>query len=198
MVTPKHRTASTTRKTSETVVTVNLNIDGKGDSSINTDNTFLNHLITSFSKHSLVDITIDANSKDGIAHHLIEDIAITLGDTINKALDDRNAITRFGNKSAPMDESLAVASVDLIKRQFCAVSLGIQGSSIEGVSRQDLEHFFDSLLKSMTCCAHITVTCGDNDHHRVEAAIKALALAFREAVSHDTRRVGPPSSKGTM
>lgn len=192
------RTATKTRETSETKVTVEVNIDGCGNATINTENQFLNHIIESFSKHSLLDVTIDASSKDGIAHHLAEDIAITLGETISEALAERNAIRRFGTKTAPMDESLAEATLDLIKRQFYSVSLGIRGDMIEGVPREDLEHFVESLLKSMSCCAHITVTRGTNDHHRLEAAIKALALAFREAVEFDSRRTGPPSSKGTM
>ncbi len=192
------RTATRTRETSETRVTAEVDIDGRGNAAVNTGNQFLNHIIESFSKHSLLDVTVDAVSKDGIAHHLAEDIAITLGETVSEALAERNAIRRFGTKTAPMDESLAEATLDLIKRQYCSASLGIRGDVVEGVPREDLEHFVESLLKSMSCCAHITVTRGTNDHHRLEAAIKALALAFREAAEPDPRRTGPPSSKGTM
>lgn len=192
------RTATGTRETSETKVSIEVNIDGSGSATVNTANQFLNHMIESFSKHSLLDVSVDAVSKDGIAHHLAEDIAITLGETISKALAERDGIRRFGTKTAPMDESLAEATLDLIKRQHCSASLGIRGDTIEGVPREDLEHFVESLLKSMSCCAHITVTRGTNDHHRLEAAIKALALSFREAAELDPRRTGPPSSKGTM
>lgn len=192
------RTASRTRETSETQISVEVNIDGCGSASVNTGNKFLDHMIGSFSKHSLLDITIKAESKDGIAHHLTEDVAITLGETIDEALAERDAIRRFGTKTAPMDESLAEATLDLVKRQYSSVDLGLQGSAIEGMPREDLEHFVESLLKSTNCCAHITVRRGTNDHHKLEAAIKALALALREAAEPDTQRTGPPSSKGTM
>lgn len=196
MATP--RTADRTRETSETKVTVKVDVDGSGIAKASTGNQFLNHIIESFSKHSLLNITIDASSKDGIAHHLAEDTAITLGEAISEALAERNAIRRFGSRTAPMDEALADAVLDLVKRQFSYVSLGIRGDTIEGVPREDLEHFVESLLKSMSCCAHVTVTRGTNDHHRLEAAVKALALALRDAAEPDPRRTGPPSSKGAM
>ena len=198
MDTISSRKATKTRKTSETDITITLDINGTGVSKINTKNAFLNHLIASFSKHSLIDITIIATSLDDIAHHLTEDVAITLGQTINEALGNRNNITRFANTSVPMDESLASTSLDLVKRQYSAITLGITGDMVEGVPSEDLDHFFSSLVNAINCCVHITVASGKNDHHKVESAIKSLALAFRIASEPDSRRMGPPSSKGMM
>ena len=195
---PQQRTAEKKRSTSETVITARVDIDGRGDSSVNMGSAFLNHMVGSFAKHSMIDIDLEASSQDGIAHHLTEDSAIVLGEALDAALGDRNSIARFGGASAPMDDSVAEATVDLVRRQFCAVSLGVSGAAVEGVPREDIEHFFGSLLKSVSCCAHLTVTRGENDHHRVEAAVKALALAVRQAAERDPRREGPPSSKGRM
>lgn len=192
------RTAGRERKTSETELSVTVNIDGSGEADVGTGSAFLDHLVASFAKHSMVDVRIAASSRDGIAHHLTEDTAIALGEAIDAALGERSGIARFGSASAPMDEALASASVDLVRRQYSHVSLGLAGSAVEGMPREDLEHFFGSLLKSMACCAHVDVTRGSNDHHRAEAAIKSLALSFRHAAAQDARRTGPPSSKGAM
>lgn len=192
------RTASRERKTSETEVSVEVNIDGAGDADVRTGGAFLDHLVASFSKHSMVDVRLAASSLDGIAHHLTEDTAIALGEAIDAALGERSGIARFGSASAPMDEALASSAVDLVRRQHSHVSLGLGGADVEGMPREDLEHFFGSLLKSMACCAHVDVVRGSNDHHRAEAAIKSLALSLRHAAARDARRDGPPSSKGAM
>lgn len=192
------RRATRERRTSETEIGVTVNIDGAGEADVGTGGAFLDHLVSSFAKHSMVDVRLKASSRDGIAHHLTEDTAIALGEALDEALGDRSGIARFGSASAPMDEALASASVDLVRRQHSHVSLGLAGDSVEGMPREDLEHFFGSLLKSMACCAHIDVLRGSNDHHRAEAAVKSLALSFRRASEPDARRTGPPSSKGMM
>jgi imidazoleglycerol-phosphate dehydratase len=97
-----------------------------------------------------------------------------------------------------MDESLAEASIDLIKRPFWKLILSIKRNKIEDISKEDLEHFFQSLLQNLNCCIHLTVKYGDNDHHKAEAAIKSLAVAFRLAWSHDKKQKGIPSTKGSM
>lgn len=192
------RTADRERRTSETEISARVNIDGTGEADVRTGGAFLDHLVASFAKHSMVDVRLEASSLDGIAHHLTEDTAIALGEAIDAALGDRSGIARFGSASAPMDEALASATVDLVRRQYSRVSLGLKGGSVEGMPREDLEHFFGSLLKSMACCAHVDVARGSNDHHRAEAAVKSLALSFRQAAGRDARRTGPPSSKGAM
>jgi len=192
------RKASINRNTKETSVQVSVNIDGFGKTNIKTGINFLDHLIVSFGKHGMMDLKINAKSNDGIEHHLIEDTAITLGQAIDKAMGSRIGITRFSYASVPMDESLAEASIDLIKRPFWKSILLIKRSKIEDVSKEDLEHFFQSLLQNLNSCIHLAVKYGDNDHHKVEAAIKSLAVAFRNASIIDKKQKGIPSTKGSM
>ena len=192
------RKAKIKRETKETSVSVSLNIDGSGKTSINTGISFLDHLITSFGKHAMIDLSVSAKSKDKIEHHLIEDTAIAIGSTIDKALGNRKGIRRFSDASVPMDESLAQTSLDLVKRPYSKVTLVIKRSKIEGISKEDIEHFFQSLTQNLNSCIHVTVQYGDNDHHKIEAAIKSLALALRNASSNDKRQKGIPSTKGAM
>ncbi|MFB5624605.1 MAG: imidazoleglycerol-phosphate dehydratase [Nitrosopumilus sp.] len=192
------RKASIKRNTKETSVNVSVNLDGTGKTSIKTGINFLDHLIVSFGTHGMIDLKVDAKSNDGIEHHLIEDTAITIGQTIDKALSTRSGITRFSYASVPMDESLAEASIDLVKRPFSKLTLSIKRNKIEDVSKEDLEHFFQSLLQNLNSCIHLTVKYGDNDHHKVEAAIKSLAVSLRIASSYDKKQKGIPSTKGSM
>jgi imidazoleglycerol-phosphate dehydratase len=192
------RKASIKRNTKETSVSVSVNLDGSGKTSIKTGINFLDHLIISFGKHGMMDLKVDAKSNDGIEHHLIEDTAITMGQAIDKALGSRSGITRFSYASVPMDESLAEASIDLVKRPFWKLTLSLKRNKIEDVSKEDLEHFFQSLLQNLNSCIHLTVKYGDNDHHKVEAAIKSLAVALRYASSLDKKQKGIPSTKGSM
>ena len=192
------RKASLNRSTKETTISVSVNIDGKGNTSIKTGINFVDHLITSFGKHGMMDLKVNAKSNDGIEHHLIEDTAITIGQAIDKALGSRSGITRFSYASVPMDESLAEASIDLVKRPYSKLTLSIKRSKIENVSKEDLEHFFQSLLQNLNSCIHLTVKYGDNDHHKVEAAIKSMAVAIRNAASNDPKQKGIPSTKGAM
>jgi imidazoleglycerol-phosphate dehydratase len=192
------RKSSVNRSTKETSVSVSVNLDGTGKTTIQTGINFLDHLITSFGKHGMMDLKVTAKSNDKIEHHLIEDTAITMGLAIDKALGTRSGITRFSYASVPMDESLAEASIDLVKRPFWKLVLPIKRNTIEDISKEDLEHFFQSLLQNMNSCIHLTVKYGDNDHHKVESAIKSLAVAFREASSYDKKQKGIPSTKGSM
>ena len=198
MVVKKKRSSKIKRETGETSVSVSVDLDGAGETSVSTGVNFVDHLITAFGKHAMLDLTIQAKSKDGIVHHLIEDAAITIGNAIDEALGDRAGVTRFSYASVPMDESLAEASVDLVKRPFYKLALSIQRTKIEDVSTEDLEHFFQSLLQNLNSCIHLTVKYGDNDHHKIEAAMKSLAVAFRIACSKDSKQKGIPSTKGAM
>ena len=192
------RKASIKRNTKETSIQVTVNLDGMGKTNINTGIKFLDHLIVSFGKHGMMDLKVDAKSNDGIEHHLIEDTAISIGLAIDKALGNRSGIVRFSYASVPMDESLAEASVDLVKRPYCKLTLLIKRNKIEDMSKEDLEHFFQSLLQNLNSCIHLTVKYGENDHHKVEAAIKSLAVAFRSSASIDKKQKGIPSTKGSM
>ncbi|MFB5609530.1 MAG: imidazoleglycerol-phosphate dehydratase HisB [Nitrosarchaeum sp.] len=194
----KQRKSSVNRNTKETSVNVSVNLDGTGKTTIQTGINFLDHLITAFGKHGMMDLKVSAKSNDKIEHHLIEDTAITMGLAIDKALGTRSGITRFSYASVPMDESLAEASIDLVKRPYWKLVLSIKRNTIEGISKEDLEHFFQSLLQNLNSCIHLTVKYGDNDHHKVEAAIKSLAVAFRNASSYDKKQKGIPSTKGSM
>ena len=186
------------RETKETSVSVGLDLDGSGKTSVTTGISFLDHLITSFGKHAMLDLTVNAKSKDKIEHHLIEDTAIAIGTSIDNALGSRAGITRFSYASVPMDESLAEASLDLVKRPYSKITLMIKRNSIEGISKEDTEHFFQSLTQNLNSCVHVTVKYGDNDHHKIESAIKSLAVAVRNASLKDKKQRGIPSTKGAM
>lgn len=192
------RTASVERTTHETSVKIDVNIDGSGQTNVSTGLSFIDHLITSLGKHSMLDIELKAISKDGIMHHLIEDVSIALSTAIDKALSGRLQITRFGYALVPMDDCLSYAAIDLVKRQFHNIQLKLTRDTIEEIPKEDLEHFVLSLAQNLNACTHVVVQYGDNDHHKVESAIKAFAVAMRMAVSVDKKRVGTPSTKGAM
>jgi imidazoleglycerol-phosphate dehydratase len=190
------RTEEVYRKTRETEVTVKVNLDGEGKADVNTSVSFLDHLIASFATHSLIDVT--AKVKGDLKHHAIEDLAICLGEALNKALGTRDGITRFGYAAAPMDCSLAFAAVDLVKRPYFKIDLKLRGKKVEDMATEDIVHFFESFATSLAANVHVFTQYGSNDHHKAEAAIKALALSLRQAIAMDPRRKGVPSSKGVI
>ncbi len=192
------RKARIERVTKETAVTVQVNLDGRGNTSIRTGLSFIDHLITSIGKHAMIDITLSGKSSDGIVHHLAEDVAIALAQAIDMALGERTRVRRFGYALIPMDEAAAYVTIDLVKRQYQNVQLKLTRDSIEGMPREDVEHFCRSLAQNLNACTHIVVHYGENDHHKVEAALKAFAVALRMAVEIDARRKGLPSTKGAM
>ncbi len=192
------RKAKIQRVTKETAVTVQVNLDGRGITNIRTGLSFIDHLITSIGKHGMIDITLSGRSSDGIVHHLAEDVAIALAQAIDKALGERARVKRFGYALIPMDEAAAYVTIDLVKRQYQNVQLKLTRDSIEGMPREDVEHFCRSLTQNLNACTHIVVHYGDNDHHKVEAALKAFAVALRMAVEIDAKRKGLPSTKGAM
>jgi imidazoleglycerol-phosphate dehydratase len=194
----KSRIGRIVRKTKETEVSVTVNLDGKGKISVKTGLPFLDHLVISLAKHAMFDLKLNATSKDGIDHHLVEDTAIALGNAMDESLGNRAGIVRFGYATVPMDESLAEASLDLVKRQYHKIELSIVRNQIEGISKEDLEHFFRSLAQSLNSCIHLSVKYGENDHHKIEAATKAFAVAWRAAASLDKKQRGMPSTKGVM
>lgn len=184
------------RKTRETEVTVKVDLDGEGKIEAETGIGFFDHLLTSFATHSLIDIT--AKVKGDLKHHKIEDLAIGLGEALNKALGNREGITRFGYAAVPMDCSLAFAAVDLVKRSYAKVDLKLRGKKIEDMPTEDIYHFLETLTAALSANVHVWVEYGSNDHHKAEAAFKALALSLKQAVALDPRRKGVPSSKGVI
>jgi imidazoleglycerol-phosphate dehydratase len=194
----KLRTASLSRSTSETTITLKINLDGEGNAQISSGMKFLDHLITIFCKYSLVDIEADVKSNDSIIHHLIEDIAICIGQGLDKALGNRARIMRFGYATVPMDDSRSNSAIDLVKRQFSKFELKLERNEVEGIAKEDLEHFFRSLLQNLVACTHVLVEYGKDDHHKLESAIKSFAIAFRNAAAIDPRRKGLPTTKDMM
>jgi imidazoleglycerol-phosphate dehydratase len=192
------RTATLRRTTSETTISINVNLDGDGRAQIVSGLKFLDHLITTFCKYSLVDIEAEVNSHDSILHHLIEDIAICIGQGLDKALGDRTRIMRFGYAIVPMDDSRSNSAIDLVRRQFSKFELKLERNEVEGMAKEDIEHFFRSLLQNLVACTHILVEYGKDDHHKLESAMKSFAIAFRNASAIDQRRKGLPSTKDMM
>ncbi len=190
------RTDEVFRKTKETEVTVKVDLDGEGKNDISTGVAFFDHLLASFATHGLIDLI--AKVKGDLKHHSIEDLAIGLGEALSKALGNREGITRFGFAVVPMDESLAFASVDLVKRAYAVTNLKLKGKKVEDMATEDIVHFFETLATSLSANIHVWTEYGGNDHHKAEAAVKALALSLKQAMAMDPRRKGIPSSKGAM
>ena len=184
------------RKTRETEVHVKVNLDAEGKADIDTGVSFLDHLITSLATHSLIDI--NAKVKGDLKHHAVEDLAIGLGEALSKALGNRERINRFGYAAVPMDCSLAFSAVDLVKRSYSRIDLKLRGKKIEDMPSEDIQHFLETLATSLAANIHVWVEYGNNDHHKAEAAVKALALSLKHAAALDPRRKGIPSSKGVI
>ncbi|MEM2755498.1 MAG: imidazoleglycerol-phosphate dehydratase HisB [Candidatus Methanomethylicia archaeon] len=168
------------RKTLETEVYVKVNIDGSGESLIDSSITFLNHMLKTFSLFSSFDLIVRA--KGDLRHHIIEDVAICLGKAIDNALGDREDIERFGYSIIPMDCSLALVSLDLARRPYAVVNLNCVHERIDDISVQEIKHFLRSFAYSANITLHVNVLYGEDDHHKVEAVFKALGLAFKNAI----------------
>ena len=192
------RIAHLERRTTEVSIKVEVNLDGSGKSNIKSNISFLDHLIISFARYSKIDINLISNSEDQINHHLIEDIGIVLGQTIDKALGERERISRFGYSLIPMDESISKVAVDLIKRPHYHLDLKLERELIENISKEDIIHFFQSFVSNLNCCVHIVVEYGTNDHHKIEATMKAFAIALKIAMKIDPTNEEKPSTKGMM
>lgn len=186
------------RRTKEVSIDIKINLDGKGTSDITTNIPFLDHIISSFARHSNIDINLTATSEDHIKHHLVEDVGIVLGQAINKALGEREKISRFGYSLIPMDESISKVAVDLIKRPYSHIDLKLERELIENISKEDIIHFIQSFVSNLNCCTHIIVEYGVNDHHKIEATMKAFAIALKTAMKFDPINEEKPSTKGMM
>jgi imidazoleglycerol-phosphate dehydratase len=190
------RNAKIARQTKETDIRMELDLDGTGSSEINTGIGFFDHMLTSFARHGNFDLKIDATG-DLIVdeHHLIEDTAIVLGQTIAKALGDKNGIARFGEARIPMDESLADVVLDLGGRSYLVMNAEFESPRVGEMNTQLVRHFFESLTENAKMNLHATVT-GYNDHHKIEALFKAFAYALRRAVKVEGE--GIKSTKGVL
>ncbi len=194
------RTASVTRATRETQVSVELNLDGEGGTDVATGVPFFDHMLSQLGKHGCIDLRVRAKGDIEIdAHHTVEDTAITLGEALRAALGDKAGIARFGDALVPLDETLVSAAVDLAGRPYVVHSEPDGMAPLIGTYDTTLtRHFFETLGASAAICLHISVLCGRNPHHIVEAQFKAFARALRAAAEPDPRRTGIPSTKGSL
>ena len=168
------------RKTHETDIKVKVDLDGNGSYSLKSRVKFLNHMLETFSRHSKINLELEADGD--LIHHIVEDVAICLGRAISDALGDREGIKRFGYAIIPMDDALLLSSIDLKERPYFAVKMELP-ERIEDVSSEDMIHFFRSFAYSLRATIHIYEIYGSNGHHIVEAAMKALAISIRDAIS---------------
>ena len=192
------RTSSAARQTLKTKIMVTLDLDGTGQADVKTGLPFLDHMLSALARHARLNLIRSAEGDLEVDdHHTVEDCAICLGQALNQALGDRSGIARFGSAYAPLDEALARAVVDLSGRPCCVTELGLQRESLGQVSCENISHFFSSFADNARAAVHVDVVRGENDHHRAEAAFKALALALRAAVTADGSR-DVPSTKGIL
>lgn len=197
------RTAALTRQTSESSIELSLDLDGTGNSTIDSGVPFFDHMLTAFSKHSLIDLTVKATGDTHIdVHHTVEDIAITLGTAIRQALGDKAGISRYGDAVVPLDEALARAVVDVSGRPYLVHSgepAGFEHHLIGGhFTGSMVRHAFEAIAFNGALTVHITVLGGRDPHHIAEAEFKAFARALRFAVQPDPRVSGVPSTKGKL
>jgi imidazoleglycerol-phosphate dehydratase len=197
------RKASLERKTSESSVVLSLNLDGTGKAEVSTSVPFFDHLLTAFSKHSLIDLSVKATGDTDIdVHHTVEDTAIVLGQALKIALGDKTKISRFGDATVPLDEALVRAVVDLSGRPYLVHSgepAGFEFHLIGGHFTGSLvRHVFEAIALNAGLTMHINVLAGRDPHHIAEAQFKAFARALRKAVESDPRVLGVPSTKGAL
>ena len=192
------RTATITRKTSETSISCAVNLDGSGTSKVATGIGFLDHMLAALAKHSGIDIDLACTGDLHIDdHHSAEDCALALGSALDQALGDRRGIARFGFAYAPLDESLARVVIDLSGRPTAVVNLMLVREKVGELAAENAGHVFRSLATNLRATLHVDVLRGENDHHKAEAAFKALALALKQAVTR-TGSGEVPSTKGSL
>lgn len=193
------RTAVINRKTKETDISLEINLDGEGAYSVSTGIGFFDHMMELFSKHSLIDINLDVSGDLNVdCHHSIEDAGIVIGQAIKEALGDKKSIRRYGSFSVPMDESLATVNVDLSGRPYLVFNAKFSKSTAGDMDVETVEEFMMAVCTNAGMTIHVNVPYGSNNHHMIEAIYKALARALRIAVSIDDRVVGIPSTKGIL
>ncbi|MGA8211561.1 MAG: imidazoleglycerol-phosphate dehydratase HisB [Nocardioidaceae bacterium] len=200
------RTARIERATKESKVLVELDLDGTGRHEVSTGVGFYDHMLSSFSRHSLVDLTVQTDGDTHIdGHHTVEDTAIALGDALRLALGDKRGVRRFGDALVPLDEALVQCAVDVSGRPYCVhvgepdaqafVTIGGAGVGYLGSLTR---HVFETLAFHAQIALHVRVLSGRDPHHLVEAQFKSVARALRDAVALDPRETGVPSTKGSL
>jgi imidazoleglycerol phosphate dehydratase HisB len=191
------RTSTIERSTKETTIRGCLALDGERMITVKTGIGFLDHMLTALAFHAGWDLELECSGDLEVDdHHTAEDCALALGDAIDRALGDRAGINRFGWAYAPLDEALARAVVDLSGRPWPEIEIGLERERLGALATENVRHVFVSLAMSMRAAVHVDVLRGENDHHRAEAAFKALALALKAALAAEG--TGMPSTKGSL
>jgi imidazoleglycerol-phosphate dehydratase len=191
------RTSSVSRQTKETSISVELNLDGNGTSKISTGIGFFDHMLASFAKHGLFDLTIKASGDLHVDdHHLVEDMGIVLGEAFAKALGDKSKIERFGHALIPMDESMSTVAVDISGRGYSVFKAEFHSETVGGYSTRMTRHFVDSFARASGMNLNVRIE-GEDDHHMVESMFKALGVAIWMATRKNEKR-GIPSTKGML
>lgn len=199
MAAKKKRSATIKRVTKETQIELSINIDGQGKSSLATGIPFLEHMLVLFASHGKFDLTIKAKGDLEVdQHHLVEDIGITLGQALSKALGEKKQIYRYGWCATPMDESLVHTAIDISGRPYLSYQLKIRQKRLGEFDTELVPEFFRGLTNSLSMTLHILQQAGGNSHHLIEAAFKGLGRAMRQALAIDPREKGIPSTKGLL
>ena len=194
-----NRTATVTRQTRETDITVTLNLDGSGRTDLATGIGFFDHMLDGFARHGLFDLTVRCTGDLQVdCHHTIEDVGITLGQAIAKALGDKVGLLRYGSCLLPMDETLALCAVDLCGRPYFVYDANFATPACGGMDTQMAREFFYAVSYAAAMNLHLKVLYGENDHHKLEAMFKAFAKALSAATRQDARIEGVLSTKGSL
>ena len=193
------RIINKTRNTKETEIALTLNPYGSGVCEISTPIVFFNHMLELLSTHAMLDLKIDAKSIDSDTHHLVEDVAITLGQALNDALGNKIGINRYAHTILPMDESLVMCAVDLSGRAYCNCDIKIKEGKISDFETVLLAHFFHSFANNASITIHLRLLGGSDPHHIIECTFKAFARAIKHAMAIDQNNPDKiPSTKGTL
>lgn len=193
------RQSAKLRETAETKINVELNIDGSGIYKINTGIKFFDHMLEQLAHHASFDLNIEVTSHDKDNHHVVEDVAITLGQALLEALGDKKGITRYGEKILPMDEALVLSVVDISGRVFSKTDVTVKDERTSDFETVILPHFFSSFAQAALMTIHIKMLDGYDTHHIIEAVFKSFARALKTAVSYDVNNQDKvPSTKGIL
>ena len=193
------RTASIHRKTAETEVRLALDLDGSGQSQIDTGVGFLDHMLRLLAKHGALDLEVAATGDLEVdQHHTVEDVGICLGQALRQALGDKAGIRRYGHFTLPMEETLVTSAIDLSGRYYLVFQVALPAAKIGDFDSELVEDFWQAVAANALCNLHVVLHHGRNSHHIAEAVFKGTARALRMAIEHDPRMPGIPSTKGTL
>ncbi len=194
------RKAEIARKTNETDIDLTINLDGQGNSKINTGCGFLDHMLTLFAKHGKFDLNVNCVGDVNVDyHHTTEDIGICLGEAFNKALNDKKGITRYGDITLPMDETLILSAVDISGRGNCYYNVEIPTEKVGDFDTELCKEFWDAFARKSEITLHLIMLDGENSHHIIEGCFKAVARTLRKAVKIDSETADQlPSTKGII